>query len=245
MESFSMTDIGRQREINQDSIYCNNDSIGILPNLYIVADGMGGHKAGDFASSFCIHEFVKELSEGSGRTMIGSMEGALRNTNEKLLKQAADNPEYEGMGTTFVAAVVAGHSVLVANVGDSRLYLISKKEKEEQIRQITEDHSLVEEMIRKGEIERKDAKYHPKKNVITRALGAAEQVIPDFFEIEAETGAYLLLCSDGLTNMLEDEVIKAVVLEDEVSLERKTKKLIGLANEQGGKDNISVILVRL
>lgn len=241
MESFSMTDIGLQREINQDFIYCNDNSIGVLPNLYIVADGMGGHKAGDFASRFCINEFVKEVATITGRTIIGSMEGAIRHTNEGLLKEAAGNPDLEGMGTTFVAAVISDRSVFVANIGDSRMYLIENG----TIRQITEDHSLVEEMIRKGEIERKDAKHHPKKNVIMRALGAAEQVIPDFFEIEPEKGSYLLLCSDGLTNMLEDEAIKTIVLEQNTTLEQKVKHLIEQANAQGGKDNISVVLVQM
>lgn len=241
MESFSMTDIGLQREINQDYIYCNDNSVGLLPNLYIVADGMGGHKAGDFASRFCINEFVKEISTISGRTIIGSMEGAIRHTNEGLLKEAANNPDLDGMGTTFVAAVISGRSVYVANIGDSRMYVIDKN----MIRQITEDHSLVEEMIRKGEIERKDAKHHPKKNVITRALGGAEQVLPDFFEIEPETGSYILLCSDGLTNMLEDDEIKTIILEQDETLEKKAAHLIEQANKQGGKDNISVVLVQM
>lgn len=236
-----MTDIGLQREINQDYIYCNDNSVGLLPNLYIVADGMGGHKAGDFASRFCINEFVKEISTISGRTIIGSMEGAIRHTNEGLLKEAANNPDLDGMGTTFVAAVISGRSVYVANIGDSRMYVIDKN----MIRQITEDHSLVEEMIRKGEIERKDAKHHPKKNVITRALGGAEQVLPDFFEIEPETGSYILLCSDGLTNMLEDDEIKTIILEQDETLEKKAAHLIEQANKQGGKDNISVVLVQM
>ena len=242
MESFAITDIGSRREINQDYVYCNDDVVGLLPNLYIVADGMGGHKAGDFASRYSVTEFEKELKEQNARTVIGSMEGAVRLVNERLLKEAAAEPDYEGMGTTFVAACIEQESLYVLNIGDSRLYLISEKG---TIRQITQDHSLVEEKILRGEIERKDAKNHPEKNVITRALGAADQVVPDFFEVELSAGDYVLLCSDGLTNMVEDSVIKETVLNSETSLKEKAECLVELANKNGGRDNISLILVHI
>ena len=242
MESFAITDIGSRREINQDYVYCNDDAVGLLPNLYIVADGMGGHKAGDFASRFSVTEFEKELKEQKARTLIGSMEGAVRLVNERLLKEAAAEPDYEGMGTTFVAACIEQDNLYVLNIGDSRLYLISEKG---TIRQITQDHSLVEEKILRGEIERKDAKNHPEKNVITRALGAAEQVVPDFFEVELSAGDYVLLCSDGLTNMVEDSVLKETVLNSEASLKEKAESLVELANNNGGRDNISLILVHI
>ena len=241
MESVAITDVGVHREVNQDFVYCNDNSVGILPNLYIVADGMGGHKAGDFASRFCVGEFEKEIKNVTGRTVIGSMESAIRHTNEELLKIAATNPDYEGMGTTFVAVTITERTAVVANIGDSRMYLLSK---EGELRQITEDHSLVEEMIRDGKLDPKEAKHHPKKNVITRALGAAEHVIPDFFEIEAEEGEYILLCSDGLTNMVEDEMIRSIILEPEQTLSVRAEHLIDAANTQGGKDNISVILIK-
>lgn len=242
MESFAITDIGIRREVNQDFIYCNDDAVGVLPNLYIVADGMGGHRAGDFASRFSVNEFEKELKEQKARTIIGSMEGAIRLVNERLLKEAAAEPEYEGMGTTFVAACVSEGSLFVLNIGDSRLYILNEKG---TIRQITQDHSLVEEKILRGELDRKDAKNHPEKNVITRALGAAEQVVPDFFEVELEAGDYVMLCSDGLTNMLEDSTIKEVVLNQETAMKEKAERLIQMANENGGRDNISLILVHI
>lgn len=242
MESYSITDIGSRREVNQDYVYCNDDVVGLLPNLYIVADGMGGHKAGDFASKYSVNEFEKELKGQNARTIIGSMEGAVRLVNERLLKEAAAEPDYEGMGTTFVAACIDRGRLFVLNIGDSRLYLINEKG---TIRQITQDHSLVEEKILRGEIERKDAKNHPEKNVITRALGAAEQVIPDFFEVELSAGDYVLLCSDGLTNMVEDSVIKETVLNPEISLQEKSECLVELANKNGGRDNISLILVHI
>lgn len=242
MESFAMTDIGSRREVNQDFVYRNDEAVGLLPNLYIVADGMGGHKAGDFASRFSVNEFEKELKEQRARTIIGSMEGAIRLVNDRLLKEAASEPDYEGMGTTFVAACISGDRVYILNIGDSRLYLLNETG---TIRQITQDHSLVEEKILRGEIERKDAKNHPEKNVITRALGATEQVLPDFFEVELRAGDYILLCSDGLTNMVEDNVIKEIVLNPETVLKEKTESLIKLANENGGRDNISLILVHI
>ena len=140
MESYAITDIGSRREINQDFVYCNDNAVGLLPNLYIVADGMGGHKAGDFASRFSVTEFEKEIKEEKARTIIGTMEGAIRLVNERLLKEAASDPAYEGMGTTFVAATLTKESLYVANIGDSRLYIISETG---EILQITQDHSLV------------------------------------------------------------------------------------------------------
>ena len=242
MESFAITDIGSYRQVNQDYVYCNDNAVGLLPNLYIVADGMGGHKAGDFASQFSVNEFEKELKNQKARTIIGSMEGAIRQVNEKLLKEAAAEPDYEGMGTTFVAASVVDDRVVVLNIGDSRLYILSEKG---VIRQITQDHSLVEEKILRGELDRKDAKNHPEKNVITRAVGATEQVVPDFFEVELEAGDYILLCSDGLTNMVEDSVIKEIVLEHDLTIKEKAESLVKLANENGGRDNISLVLVHI
>lgn len=242
MESVAITDIGSRREVNQDFIYCNDDAVGLLPNLYIVADGMGGHKAGDFASRFSVNEFEKEIKEQKARTIIGSMEGAIRQVNEKLLQEAATEPEYEGMGTTFVAACVVDDRLLVLNIGDSRLYLLQETG---VMRQITQDHSLVEQKILRGELERKDARNHPEKNVITRAVGATEDVLPDFFEVELAAGDYVLLCSDGLTNMVEDIGIKEVILNQGLELKEKAEKLIALANENGGRDNISLVLVHI
>lgn len=242
MKSVALTDVGKKREINQDFVFCSDTSVGLLPNLYIVADGMGGHKAGDFASRFCVDEFEKELRESKGRTLIGCMEEAIRHTNDKLIRAAATSPDYEGMGTTFVAVTIDEKDLYVANIGDSRMYRIAA---DGEIRQITEDHSLVEEMIRNGEIERKDAKHHPQKNLITRALGAEGDIVPDFFEISVEEGDCILLCSDGLTNMVEDETIRQVVRDKEISLAERARQLIDLANEQGGKDNISVVLVQI
>ena len=240
MEAIAITDIGVHREINQDYVYCNNNSVGLLPNLYIVADGMGGHRAGDFASRFSVEMFLKEVQETKARTVIGTMECAVHQANERLVREAAANPDYEGMGTTLVAATITEDRLFITNVGDSRLYLMDKNGR---FRQITQDHSLVEEMILKGELDRKDAKHHPNKNVITRALGASERVSPDFFEVELDGEEYILMCSDGLTNMVDDMAIKELLLLPGLTIEERARRMIETANENGGKDNISVVLI--
>lgn len=247
MRAYGMTDIGQNRSVNQDYIFYSKDPIGNLPNLFIVADGMGGHKAGDLASSFAVDSFlkkVKQLSYGSPITIIGE---AIAEVNRKVYEKAKTSPDYEGMGTTFVVAVISGSALYVANVGDSRLYIVG-----DTIRQITRDHSLVEEMVSLGEIDKKEARNHEKKNIITRAVGVSERVMADFFEVELEENEAILLCSDGLTNMIEDADILHIVSgrkdeKTEMSSEERTKRkvlrLIELANKNGGRDNISVILL--
>lgn len=239
MKTFSITDIGKRREMNQDFVYCKEDQIGSFPNLFIVADGMGGHKAGDFASRFAVEEFVRQIQESSQKTIISSMEDAIRQTNRRLIEQAEANSDLQGMGTTFVAATILEKEMYVANIGDSRLYII----KNDAITQITQDHSLVEEMIRRGEIKREEARFHPNKNVITRALGANVDVIPDYFEITLSEDDIILMCSDGLSNMMDDTEMMSVVNANREDLEKAGMKLLMLANEYGGKDNISILLV--
>ena len=241
MKSFSATDKGKTREINQDFIYSGDDPIGMLPNLYIVADGMGGYNAGDFASRCSVESFVAQVERNEQPTVISTMTEALNSANSTVLKHAKENDELSGMGTTFVAATVFPDRAYVMNVGDSRLYILGN-----EIKQITVDHSYVEEMIRKGEIQRKDARIHPKKNVITRAVGVEESVEADFYEIETEEDSrFLLLCTDGLTNMVEDDEIFHTVMKYTDKPREAVTKLIKMANENGGKDNISIIMISL
>lgn len=239
MEAYAITDTGKTRQMNQDFVYCSNDPVGILPNLYIVADGMGGHSAGDYASRFCVEEFIRRIEHDGAETIISGIEDALKKTNQALLQKANEMPELEGMGTTFVAACVQNDMMYVANVGDSRLYLI-----DESIKQITRDHSLVEEMIQNGDLVRSEAKFHPKKNVITRAVGTSNRVEPDFFEVPLKHQDIVLLCSDGLSNMVEDTELYRVISDGREDLVHTLHKLVEMANENGGKDNISAILVR-
>lgn len=239
MKTFFVTDTGRKRQVNQDYGFCSEEPVGRLPNLFIVADGMGGHNAGDFASRFAVEEFVRQLKEGRAKTVISLMEDGVRQTNKGLLGEAQGRAELAGMGTTFVAATVLENEMYVANIGDSRLYLIDQ----EKISQITQDHSLVEEMIRRGELLREEARFHPNKNVITRALGANVDVVPDFFEISVTPGDIILLCSDGLSNMVDDAEIFRVVNEERQDIKGAGKRLLALANENGGRDNITILLI--
>lgn len=237
MISYGQTDVGLKRQINQDSIYVSDEKIGKLPNLYIVADGMGGHKAGDIASKSCVNTFVDFVSKTDMTDPVNIIDAGIQIANDEVFEMANSNLDYVGMGTTFVVATVIGNKVYIANVGDSRLYLIGK-----DIIQITRDHSLVEEMVNIGELQRNEARTHTKKNIITRAVGVEENVVADIFQIEIAKGDKLLLCSDGLCNMVEDYDIKKVVATSE-SLEHAVGTLVDKANLNGGKDNISVVLV--
>ena len=237
MISFGSTHVGQKRSINQDFIYFSDDPVGNLPNLYIVADGMGGHKAGDKASSFAVEEFVKHIQNAEGEHPLVLMKNAMDSVNEALYHLAASKPEYEGMGTTFVAAVVMDDSMYIMNIGDSRLYIL-----EDKLSQITLDHSLVEELVRNGQLTKEEARNHPQKNVITRAVGVDSKVKADFFQVSTEDIKSILLCSDGLTNMITEQTIK-YVLENTKSISKAAEALIGLANDNGGLDNISVVII--
>lgn len=237
LKTFSMTDVGKKRELNQDYIYTSEMPVGNLPNLFIVADGMGGHKAGDYASRYTVETMLAEISESKETDPKKLLTQAIARANSFVFEKAMENPDMSGMGTTVVAAVCMEDELLVANVGDSRLYLIN-----DTIRQITVDHSLVEEMIRRGGLDREAARLHPDKNIITRAVGVKEEVEADFFRVALLRDDTILLCSDGLSNMVEDEQIRLIV-SGQRDIVEKTEELIKAANENGGTDNISAILI--
>lgn len=239
MIAFSITDVGQKRKINEDYLFCNDNDVGTFPNMFIVADGMGGHNAGDVASKFCIEEFIRRIIASTAKTPIAKIEAALKETNEAILLKSLENTIYRGMGTTFVMATIDDNIMYVANVGDSRLYV----DDDSKIAQVTQDHSLVEEMVQRGEIRRDEARFHPNKNVITRVLGVNQQIEIDFFEVVLKPGDIVLMCSDGLTNMLDDREIHYIIRENKVNLEACGHQLINKANENGGKDNITVILI--
>lgn len=237
LKTFSITDIGRKRKQNQDYVFTSERAIGNLPNLFIVADGMGGHKAGEYASKYTVETICNciERSFEKNPTLILRM--AIEKANTHIRKRASEDISMEGMGTTVVAATCLGRYLQVANVGDSRLYVVN-----DEIRQITRDHSKVEEMVRMGVLDKETARNHPDKNIITRAIGAGDAVEADFFTVELAAGDIVLMCSDGLTNMLEDEEIWEI-LNGPGELEEKAHRLIEAANAHGGKDNIAVILI--
>lgn len=238
MKTFSVTDVGQRRKMNQDYVFASEQPVGNLPNLFIVADGMGGHNAGDFASRFVVNT-VRELIENSDETdAIQLIESAIQKSNVLLREEASKRKELYGMGTTIVAATIINGVVYTANVGDSRLYLIE----EADMKQVTRDHSLVEEMVRIGQLTKEEARKHPDKNIITRAIGVGEKVQIDFFEDDLKKGDKILICSDGLTNMVADSDIRDIAVDDG-TVEERAKELIKAANEHGGKDNIAVILI--
>ena len=239
MNTYSITDIGKRRSANQDFVYASDQPVGNLPNLMIVADGMGGHNAGDLASRYTVESMVEYIEQASEKRPIPLISAAIHHANELVIEKSRSDKELEGMGTTVVAATVKDGYLYVANVGDSRLYLI-----DQEIEQITRDHSLVEEMIRVGELQRKDARSHPDRNVITRAIGVRTPVRIDFFDVKLEEGDKVLLCSDGLTTMVEDDEILHIVRKSS-SPKEAAQRLITEANKNGGKDNISVVLAEI
>ena len=237
MKSYCITDVGQRRVTNQDFVYRSDEPVGNLPNLYIVADGMGGHKAGDYASHYTAETLIESVTEDEEKNPIKIIRKAIEKANERVLEKSLSDEELAGMGTTVVVATVIGHYLYVANVGDSRLYLITDK-----ITQITKDHSLVEEMVRIGEINREQARNHPDKNIITRAVGIEKKVKIDFFDMRLEKGDLILMCSDGLSNMLEDREIEEIIKKGG-ELSEIVDELVERANQNGGKDNIAVILI--
>lgn len=235
---FSITDVGRKRKLNQDYVFTSDSSIGTLSNLFIVADGMGGHNAGDFASKYTVETICSVIKQSEKKDSFLILKEAIEAANEHVRMIASEDESLMGMGTTVVAATCANMHLQVANVGDSRLYVVNK-----DIKQITRDHSLVEEMVRLGGIDKEAAKHHPDKNIITRAIGAAETIEIDFFTVDLEQDDLILMCSDGLTNMLDDSEIHEI-LSGQYILEKKAQELVKTANAKGGKDNIAVILIK-
>lgn len=242
LESVAMTDIGKKRKMNQDYIYATREKIGNLPNVFIVADGMGGHNGGELASQWTVQTVLDEITDSPAKNAKKILEQAILTANQVIRRKASEDPALYGMGTTIVIATIEGSNLLVANVGDSRLYLANPQKK--TIRQITKDHSMVEEMVRMGGMAKEAAHNHPDKHIITRAVGAKERLQVDFFNEKLVVGEIALLCSDGLTDMLEDHEIGEILSgKDDVTW--KANELIRVANDKGGKDNIAVVLVSL
>ncbi|NLK76764.1 MAG: Stp1/IreP family PP2C-type Ser/Thr phosphatase [Clostridiales bacterium] len=237
MRAFSKTDKGKRREMNQDYVYTSEGRIGNLPNLCILADGMGGHNAGDYASRYTVETIVDSIEKDEQKEPVSIIEQAIQRANQAILEKAKTDIDLDGMGTTVVVATIVDNEMYVANVGDSRLYVIG-----EEIHQITKDHSFVQEMVRRGELNAKDARVHPDRNIITRAIGGAKPLEVDFFEVELKEKERVLMCSDGLTDMIEDENILKI-LKEQKSTADGIKCLVETANENGGNDNITVVVI--
>lgn len=238
MKYYALTDVGVARTENQDYVFATDNSVGILPNLFLVADGMGGHNAGDYASRKAVSIVLNEIERSRERKPVLILENAIKAANEALYNESKIDPSKSGMGTTFVVCTISDKKMYVANVGDSRLYIAD----DSSMCQITRDHSLVEELRRSGKMGNFDAKNHPKRNAITRAVGAEKDVKIDFFEVSTNNFERVCICSDGLTNMVDDNELFAQ-LSYEGDPEGKAKTLVNLANSKGGLDNISAVVV--
>lgn len=242
-EIYGQTDKGRRRELNEDSFKICGFENGADVGFCILADGMGGHNAGEIASGSAVEIIAGELEDtepcAERDAVTADMAEAIDLANTKIYEMSLRNVEQAGMGTTAVMVYSCGGKLCIANVGDSRAYLITRSE----ICRMTIDHSVVEQLIMSGSITREAALHHPDKNIITRAVGTEEYVDADFFNYDAENGDVILLCSDGLTEMVsEDEIMNTVNSAE--SVQSAVEKLIDTANENGGVDNITVIAVR-
>lgn len=239
MQIFSKTDRGRVRTDNQDAYFAGkitDDSV-----FAVVCDGMGGANAGNVASELAVRHIseyvIRSYRDGMDITDTEkTLKNAIVSANISLYDKAVNNAELAGMGTTTVAAFVKDGAAVIAHVGDSRIYLVN-----EEIKQLTRDHSVVQSLIESGKITPEDAKVHPRKNVITRALGAEENVAVDSDCLNLSNGDTLLLCSDGLTNFLDDKDILKVFQNNDISA--VAERLVEEANENGGGDNITVVTV--
>jgi protein phosphatase len=229
------TDRGRKRPTNEDAF-----GFSIEHGVYVVCDGMGGAAAGEIASSIAVDEALRVLTKREAAMPVPSVvEEAVMAANEAIYMRAQRNPRLSGMGTTMVALVVEDSRAWVLNVGDSRCYRLRKG----QLEQVTLDHSLVEEQVRLGRMSPSEALKSPLRNVITRALGTQVNVTPDCFQLVAEPGDVFLLCSDGLTRELNDDVLRGQV-QAMISLQDRADRLVEAANQAGGHDNITCVLVQ-
>ncbi len=240
MKFYSKTDIGRRRTVNQDAFYVGEFDNGAV--VAVVCDGMGGAKGGNIASekaAAIISEYiVKSYSPRMGSTAIETLlRAAVETANSEIYELASSNQDYEGMGTTVVVAFIIDNLAHIVHVGDSRAYLVGTN----GIEQLTVDHSVVQAMVSNGEISQQEAKVHPKKNIITRAVGAETSILCDYNIVLKPENAALLICTDGLSNHLDEQNIFSAVRN--TPQESCVDRLIEMANEAGGSDNITAVLV--
>lgn len=238
MKSFYLTDTGRVRTHNEDSVTILKNASGEY--LMIVADGMGGHRKGEVASSMAIallgQRWNKISSIGSKLDAINWLNDSVSEINKNILDYASNNPDSMGMGTTMVIALLTHDYLIFGNIGDSSGFVL----KNGTLHKVTKDHTLVNLLVQAGNLTEEEAKHHPKKNVLMKALGAADKCEIDVFDVvDMEIGG-ILLCSDGLTNMLSNEQIEKVLNDETLEIEERVSKLIRKCNARGGTDNISV-----
>ncbi len=249
LEIVRLTDVGRQRDHNEDAI-ASDETMGFV----VLADGMGGYKAGEVASEMAVLSITAELMETLESQPSGKVDAtlgkqaeaqliinAVNNANDVIYTVSQTQPQCAGMGTTLVVAIFTNNKLLVGHVGDSRMYRL----RSHVLSQITEDHSLLQEQINAGLITAEQAKYAANKNLVTRALGVDAEVELELNEYDVEVGDIYLLCSDGLTDLVDDEKIQSAINKLMPDMDSAAQALVHMANENGGKDNISVILVKV
>lgn len=234
------TDIGRIRSVNEDRAVVLPEKNGMV--IAIIADGMGGHQAGDIASQLAIEKIREELAGLPEEAALEAQKEAIRlaveAANTEVYRQASQREQLRGMGTTVVVSLATPGQLVVGHIGDSRAYLAANS----QLTQLTEDHSLVNELLKNGQITREEASRHPRRNVLLRALGTDTEVTVDVVDHSWAEGDILLMCSDGLSNMVGEQECLAV-LQSEASLENKVDELVERALEAGGDDNVTVVLI--
>lgn len=227
MKMYGATDIGLVRATNQDNFYIDKSA-----KWAVVADGMGGHNGGETASSMAVEEIKKSMQQGVG------LKESISNANYLVYKAAVETPGLMGMGTTVVLCEIVGSAANISYVGDSRAYLYHKGE----LRQLTKDHSIVQQLIDSGTITEEQARFHPQRNLITRAVGTEKYVLSDSVSTELSSGDYILICSDGLSSYVEEKEIKDILENTKTS--DIAPKLIEAANNSGGKDNVTVVVIK-
>lgn len=236
MEYYYLTDTGKVRDHNEDNVRIEENNNGDV--FLVVADGMGGHNAGEVASNIAVTYAFKKFSEkevfDSKQEAIEWLQNLSYEMNNLILMYASEHKESSGMGTTFVCALLTNEFLLFGNIGDSSGFVVKKN----KLHKITSDHTLVNFLVKSGELTEEEAKDHPRKNVLMKALGANTEVEMDIFKVELNIDG-IMLCSDGLTNMLDDEQI-AKVLNSDMTIDEKLQKLIYKCNNRGGTDNISI-----
>jgi protein phosphatase len=226
------SDTGRRRRRNEDNYV-------VAPPLFAVADGMGGAQAGEVASQLAASAL--EAGDSDGLEGTEQIDALIQEANRRIYDRASTDPTASGMGTTMTVALVEGMTVAIGHVGDSRAYLV----RSEQMEQVTEDHSLVNELLKTGKLSEEEALIHPQRSVITRAVGTDPDVDVDGFTIEAEDGDVFLICSDGLSDMVSDEEILEVLHQSRDDLDKAVKALVAAANKGGGEDNITAVAFRI
>ncbi len=237
---FAKTDIGKARELNQDYYYVSPPTDEI--KLYILADGMGGYKGGEVASKLAtetVKEYIYETFDQIDKqkeTILEMIRQAMNYANQKVYEKSQNQKELEGMGTTLEVCLIYNNKAYIGHIGDSRIYRLRKG----VMRRLTKDHSYVQQLVEDGKITRQEATTHPKKNMLTKALGCTPYVEPDLRARNIEKGDVFMMCSDGLTNMIAEEKICETILEDKSSA---ADELIKRANSFGGYDNITVVII--